>query len=126
MARELPEWIGTTDDTPIPPRVRLRVWERAGGRCQGPCSRKLAPGDGWSCDHVVALINGGQNRESNLAVKCDWCHKEKTASDVEQKSATYERALRHAGIKRKPKGRPFPCGRDSPFRKKITGEVVRR
>ncbi len=100
MSRSIPEWHGATDDTPVPPRVRLRVFQRAGGRCQGDCGRKLSPADTWECDHTIALINGGENRENNLSVKCEWCHPAKTASDVAQKSATYKRALRHAGIKR--------------------------
>lgn len=102
MSRSVEEWIGDTDDTKVPPRVRLRVFQRAGARCQGPCGRKLSPGDKWICDHVVALINGGENRENNLSVKCVWCDKDKTHADVAQKSDTYDRALSHAGV-RKPR-----------------------
>jgi hypothetical protein len=29
------------------------------------CGRPLRPGDAWTCDHIVALISGGANRESN-------------------------------------------------------------
>jgi hypothetical protein len=32
MARTLYEWIGKTDDTPVPPRVRLRVLQHFGRR----------------------------------------------------------------------------------------------
>ena len=63
--RSVEEWIGATPDTAIPPRVRLRVFQRAEGRCE-ECTRKLMPGDQWQADHVVALVNGGANRESNL------------------------------------------------------------
>jgi len=116
MSRSLPEWIGATDDTPVPPRVRLRVFQRAGGSCQGTCgNRRLMPGDHWECDHTIALVNGGQNRESNLSVKCEWCHPAKTASDVAEKSATYKRALRHAGV-RKP--------RSITRWRKFSGEIV--
>lgn len=64
--RTLPEWIGATPDTPIPPRVRLRVFEAHGGVCY-LSKRKIRAGEKWQADHVVALINGGENRESNLA-----------------------------------------------------------
>jgi len=30
MPRSIPEWIGRIDDTPVPPRVRLRALERFG------------------------------------------------------------------------------------------------
>lgn len=33
MARELDEWIGKSDDTAIPLRVQLRIFERCGGVC---------------------------------------------------------------------------------------------
>lgn len=126
MSRSVEEWRGANDDSPVPPRVRLRVFQRADGRCQGPCGRKLAPGDSWECDHVVAIINGGGNRESNLAVKCEWCHAKKSATDVAEKSAVYERALRHAGIKRQPKGRPMAGTRASGWKHKVNGEWIRR
>ena len=31
MARSVAEWVGATPDTPVPPRVRLRVFERDEG-----------------------------------------------------------------------------------------------
>lgn len=98
MRRVLPEWIGKTPDTAIPPRVRLRVFERYGGRCY-LCTRKLGPGDRWDCDHVVALaIWTGEphgNRESNLAPACTVCHREKTAQDVADKSRAYRIKAKH-------------------------------
>lgn len=121
-ARSTEEWIGATPDSAIPPRVRLRVFERAAGRCQS-CTRKISPGDSWQADHVQALINGGQNRESNLQCLCGWCHKGKTAGDVAEKSRTARVKAKHAGVK--PKSR-FACSKDSKFRKKINGEVVLR
>lgn len=122
-ARSVPEWIGATPDTAIPPRVRLRVFERAGRRCE-ECSRPLLAGDKWQADHVLALINGGENREGNLRCICDWCHKAKTASDVAEKSRTYRRRLKDAGIRETK--RPMPGSRNSPYRKKMNGEVVPR
>jgi hypothetical protein len=32
MARSVPEWIATSDDSAIPVRVGLRIFERAAGR----------------------------------------------------------------------------------------------
>lgn len=127
MRRVLPEWIGKTPDTAIPPRVRLRVFERYGGRCY-LCTRKLGPGDRWDCDHVVALaIWTGEphgNRESNLAPACTVCHREKTAQDVAEKAYTARVKGKHLGV-RKPK-RPMPGSRGSGWKKRIDGTVERR
>lgn len=94
-------WIGKTDDSAIPPRVRLRVYERARGHCQN-CTREIRPGDGFQADHVIAIINGGRNSEDNLQCLCEWCHKEKTAVDVAEKSKVYQIRAKHLGLK--PKG----------------------
>lgn len=104
MSRSVPEWIGATDDTPIPPRVRLRVFEKHDGRCYRS-GRKIMPGDAWQADHILAIINGGQNRESNLAPILVDQHKAKTASDVAIKSKTARMRAKHLGVKeRKPGG----------------------
>jgi 5-methylcytosine-specific restriction enzyme A len=111
MPRSLPEWIGVTDDTPVPPRVRLRVFERYGRRCDPlhGCGRHLRPGDAWTCDHINAVINGGPNRETNLHPLCEWCEPPKTEAGVHEKSRVYRKRLRHAGIKLKAKGGRCPA-----------------
>lgn len=96
MSRELDEWVGAKPDTAIPPRVRLRVLLAYGGKCY-KSGRKIMPGDSWQIDHVRALINGGENRESNLAPILDTEHKVKTRADVEEKSKTYRMAAKNAG-----------------------------
>lgn len=103
-ARAVDEWIGKTPDTPAPPRVRLRVFDAKGGRCHR-CSRKIAAGEGWTLEHVVALINGGANREANLSVTCRWCLPEKNAEDVAEKSRVYSIRAKHVGAVEKPKYR---------------------
>lgn len=117
MTRSVPEWIGATDDAAIPPRVRVRVFEQAGGKCE-VCTRKLGPADKWQADHVLAIINGGANRESNLRCICDWCHKAKTKTDVGEKASVYAKKAKHIGAKPK---RPWHPG----LRKKLNGQVVR-
>lgn len=99
MARSVPLWIGRTDDTPAPPRVRLRVWDRCEGKC-GQCGRKIRPGEGWTLEHLVALINGGKNAEDNLGVTCDWCLPAKNAADVAMKAKTAAVRSKHLGIRK--------------------------
>jgi 5-methylcytosine-specific restriction endonuclease McrA len=99
MSRTTDEWIGKTDDEPAPPRVRQRLFDTAQGQCQ-KCTRKLYPGQ-WSVDHVVALINGGENRERNLQILCTIpCHSDKTRADVKQKATTARKRARNIGIKK--------------------------
>jgi 5-methylcytosine-specific restriction protein A len=122
MTRAVPEWIADHDDQAIPPRVRLRVWDQFDGRC-ALCVRRLFPSDKWQCDHIVALVNGGEHRERNLRLLCDWCHKEKTASDVAQKSKDRRKRAKHVGIK-KP-GRKIPGSKGTGIRKPINGPAYR-
>lgn len=110
--RTVAEWIGKTPDTMAPPRVRLRVLLRFDGRCYS-CGRKII-GSGWTCDHIVALINGGQNDERNLGPTCELCTPGKNKADVAEKSKVYRIKAKHLGLKPKgpsrwpPKGsRPF-------------------
>jgi 5-methylcytosine-specific restriction enzyme A len=96
MSRSVKEWIGKTDDTAVPPHVRLRVFLRFDGICC-ECGTKIK-GKRWICDHRIAIINGGENRESNLGPIHEACDKSKTAADVALKSRTYRKAAKDVGI----------------------------
>lgn len=122
MTRSTKEWIGKTDDSQPPPRVRLRVFLRHNGICH-IAGRKIEPGEPWAVDHVVALVNGGENRESNLAPILVDKHKAKTRDDVAIKAKTYRKRKANYGIRTRSR---WPYGKDSPFKKKISGAVVRR
>ena len=109
MSRATDEWIGANDDTAIPARVRLRVFERYGVK-RDKSGRKIMAGDKWQLDHIVALINGGEHRENNLAPILDLEHKAKTREDVATKSKTARIRAKHLGQwKKGPKipSRPF-------------------
>lgn len=97
MSRQTPEWIAKSDDEKVPPRVKLRVFERAGGKCH-ISGRLIRAGEAWDCDHVIALINGGQHRESNMAPALTGPHREKTAEDVAEKSKVYRKRAKHLGL----------------------------
>lgn len=117
MARTTPEWIGDTDNSAIPPRVKVRLFEAAEGRCQN-CGVQIRPGNGPEYDHIKALVNGGENKESNLQVLCRACHGAKTKGDVAEKSAVARVKAKHIGAKVK---KPWHPG----LRKRMDGTVVR-
>lgn len=99
MSREVPEWIGKTDDSRPPPRVRVRVFEKHGGICY-LTSRVIRAGDKWELEHIIAIINGGENRENNLAPALVKPHKVKSAEDMKQKSKNYRVRAKHLGIRK--------------------------
>lgn len=127
--RATPEWIAKHPDQAIPPRVKLRIFERHNGICH-ISGRRIRPGDCYDFDHIVALCNGGEHRESNLAPALKDKHREKTKEDVAIKATAARKRKKLLGID-KPKGRPVPGSRRSPWKKqynRATGrfETVRR
>lgn len=93
-------WVADHDDQAIPPRVKLRIFERAGKRCE-TCTNliigKLRP----EYDHRIALVNGGAHAEANLQLLCSECHKVKTRDDVAEKATMARKKIKAAGIKKR-------------------------
>jgi hypothetical protein len=123
MPRAVAEWIGETDDTRPPPRVEARVFLRCDGRCD-ICGTKLTRRRDWILEHRKALINEGQNRESNLGVTCVGCAKIKTRADVAEKAIIARKRAKHIGVRRS--ARPMPGSKASKWRRKIDGTTERR
>lgn len=97
MSRSVDEWIAASDDAAIPTRVKLRVWNRCGGKC-ALTGRKLQVGDDYDFDHILALCNGGEHREGNLQVVSRAAHREKTADDVKLRAKADRTRAKHLGI----------------------------
>lgn len=106
MARSTAEWIGSSDDARAPKRVRDRLMDRH-PTCY-ICSRPFDDGKRVALDHVVALINGGENREANLRPVHIACHAEKTAADVAEKARIAAKRQAHRRIVDAPKMRSTP------------------
>lgn len=123
VGRSSEEWVGANADSPIPPRVRLRVFERYEGVCY-LSKRKIRPGDEWDIEHIKALSLGGEHRESNFAPALKKPHQVKTAQDRKLKAKIDRIRKKHVGVKGKKS--TFACSKDSPWRKKLNGEVVPR
>lgn len=122
--REVPEWIAKSDDAKIPPRVRLRVFDRFNGVCH-ISKRRIQAGEAWDCDHIVALCNGGEHREANLAPALAEPHKTKTKADVREKAKVARIRKRNLGIRRA-RGRPMLGSKASGWKHTMSGEWVRR
>lgn len=121
--RSVKEWVGKTADSKPPQTVRLRVFDRAGGKCH-LSGAKIQPGDKWDLDHIIRLEDGGENRESNLAPALKAPHIEKTAEETRRGRKADRQRAKHIGAKPPtknpiPKREPPPpkekCKRDSPF-----------
>ena len=122
-SRAVAEWIGKTPDARIPDRVKLRIWTREHGRCH-ITGRKIRPGDAYEFEHVIAICNGGEHRESNIALALTAEHKAKTAADVAEKAKVDRLRKRQAGIKTS-RGRPLAGTKASGLRKRMSGQVER-
>lgn len=124
MSRALDkEWVGKTDDTAIPARVKDRIVKRFGGVCQEcriPFSEIVKP----QFDHIISLINNGANAEDNLQPLCRPCHGAKTKIDVAEKSAVYRSRAKSLGYfapKQSIKSAGFPNARPQhSARRKLT------
>ena len=125
MSRSVPEWIGAKPETALPPRVKARVVYEQDGICACGCGVKLGmAGEAIEFDHVLALINGGENREGNIQALRKVCHRQKTTSDVRLKAKAARVYKKNLGLNT-PKS-PLPAGRNSPFKRKIGGRTVLR
>lgn len=112
--RSVPEWIGSSPDAKVPPKVRARVFERAKGICH-ISKRKIRAGEKWELEHVVPLSMGGGHRETNLAPALADAHKEKTREEAGVRAKADRVRLKHLGLF--PKS-PFPLRSRNSFRKR--------
>lgn len=97
--RAVPEWVGKTDDSKVPGSVRVRVFEKYEGRCY-LSGIKIESGMDWDLEHILALCNGGEHRESNFAPALVAPHKDKTRADRRLKAKNDRVRKKHLGIKK--------------------------
>ncbi len=126
--RGVPEWIGKHDDQKVPDRVRMRIFDRESGICH-LTGEKIDPvRDEWDVDHKVALILGGEHRETNLFPAKREPHRRKTAVEMQVKAKIARTRKKHLGID-KPKSSlshpRFKRCMDGTVVDRRTGEVIR-
>lgn len=108
---------------PLTNKQRLQMFIRHNGICC-ICGHKI---DGvhemWD-EHINPLWLNGDNSAENRAPAHARCAREKTAGEAKVRAKIRRRAEAHYGAKRS--RNPMPCGRRSPWKKKINGQVVPR
>jgi 5-methylcytosine-specific restriction protein A len=120
--RAVEEWIGATPDTPVPPRVVLRVLLRQNRRCA--MTGALLHRGYWIVDHRTPLADGGENREMNLQLITGKASAKKTAWEATDRAKVRAITEKHLGIKQS--SRPIPGSRNTPYRRKINGQTELR
>lgn len=105
---------------------RTRIYDGANGICC-LCGLPIFAerGGKFIIEHIKPLWLGGADDDSNMAPAHYKCAIIKTAAEAPVKAKGDRVRANHLGI-RKSSSRSFQTNRDQPFKKKITGEVVRR
>lgn len=114
--------VPTTPRLAMSPTRRLRIFERHAGRCI-LCEQRIKAGDSWTVEHIRALGLGGADTDENCGPAHEACRRLKDKADVSSIAKAKRMKAKHYGIRRRS---TFPGGRDSGWKKKVTGEAVRR
>jgi 5-methylcytosine-specific restriction protein A len=114
----------------IPAAVKRAVLARSEGMCEAEgCDRV-----GKEYEHRICVALGGENTEENIWLACRECHREKTSKEDipriakanRQARKTGQQARRAKGKTKKIPSRPFPGGKSSKWRHKVSGSWERR
>lgn len=108
----------------ITAKMRADIFLRHNGVCH-LCSLKVHPGEEWDVSHEIPLEAGGKDDDTNWLVAHRKCHRVHTAKvDAPLIAKTKRMHQRHIGAKKSKN--PIPGSRDSPWKRKMDGTVVRR
>jgi 5-methylcytosine-specific restriction endonuclease McrA len=125
MPRSIPEWIGRTDDSAIPEKVQLRVFEANERRCF-LCGNLIRPGDGMDIHHKTPLIDGGRHAESNLVPVHRKCHRIQTAREAQERAEHRGTVKSHYGIRTSKRKLQGPGFRKAPPQLKASTPLKKR
>lgn len=101
QGRAVPEWVGKTLDAKVPATVRLRILRRAESKCY-LTGILIADGQAFDLEHVRALEEGGEHRESNLRPVLRLPHEIKTAAERKRQAKADRLAKRAHGLTPQP------------------------
>lgn len=131
---KLMEWIGKTPEAMPGQTVLLRLYAKQNGICACGCGQVMNLNrDKVDCDHRIALIDGGENRESNLQLLLHPCHKRKTSAEASARSEERRHKAKAFTALRKPQWSTQRLGSGnqqrratSPIAPKFEGDVLAR
>lgn len=104
--RPVKEWVGRRPESMPTAKVQLRIFNRQNGVCACGCQVVMDfDRDDIDCDHILALKDDGENRESNLQLLRRKCHRAKTSAENSAR-ADAERHKARAFAKRPSGGFP--------------------
>jgi hypothetical protein len=101
--RAVEEWVADHPDQEIPKRVKLRIFDRCGGKC-GITGKKLRPGE-FDYDHIKRLRDGGEHRETNIHVVWRPAHRVKTGAENSDGAKADKIRAKHLGLHKPKSGR---------------------
>lgn len=104
------------------PKVKLQAWKASRGHCK-MCGSYIA-GKVPHYDHIKPLSMGGTGDLANCQVLCTPCHCIKTGQEAPIRAKAVRAGRNNAGIPQKKKS--MPGSRNSPWKRKMDGTVVKR
>lgn len=109
---------------PLTDKQRMRLFVEHKGICC-LCKFKIKPSEKWIDEHFDPLWRNGGNELGNRGPAHERCAREKTRIETRERAKGRRVAEKHFGAKRAK--RPMPCGKNSPFKRRMSdGKVVRR
>lgn len=116
--------VGTTRRRKLTPHQQLKVWEKTSGVCV-LCGRTIdAVRERWIVEHLRALELGGDDGFGNMGPAHEICARDKTRDDHRRAAHAKRQKIRHLGAEASK--RPLPCGRNSPWKRTLSGQIVPR
>lgn len=109
---------------PLTRLQRVKLFDDHRGTCC-ICKFKIHADKGFIVEHIKPLWLGGEDDLRNLGPAHKSCAREKTSKEAPIKAKGDRIRANHLGIRRRRTHR-WGYGKDDPFKKKITGEVVKR
>lgn len=107
--RPVKEWVGRRPESMPTVKVQLRVFDRQEGKCACGCQVVMDfDRDEIDCDHILALKDGGENRETNLQLLRRKCHRSKTSAENTARADAERHKARAFARPSKWQGRGFP------------------